>query len=445
MKNHFICTAGTSILGHVDSSVKEAKDRQKHIRERVRELSESPEYLRKLSAETNSLQSLQAGKGDIVSLIVSDTDIGRECATELEKVIIEQLGCSVNSKVIEGLQVKDAKLFRSKGISNLFETIGNLRRQHPGDTVLNTTGGFKSVVPYIALYGMFYGISVVYLFEFSEHLIKLPPAPLGVDFEKAGKLRTFLIKLRNEGLLDKKEFDKAVDSISYHEKPWYQSLVCEEEGYVYLSAFGHLIVDSAQENDLQVHLSPSAAKVLESSSGDSEKRLHSILLKIGDPLWRESHIDPGWTITDLTVAKPGNVEERCAYFIKNNRIYVCELYTDHDVYERHLRTRNVSDYSNTDFTQYLPTAEEKEFEIDFNEDYVQLLKKNEELSGECKDLQKKIDDMEEKWIGLDDKIKTLEKELAYSQDKREQYKTVFDSLGSSFIKRLSFLFTGKQS
>lgn len=445
MNRNIICTSGTSIIGKSIRSLDPQIDISESIRNRIQEKSDSPEFLRKLSAETNSLQALDVKSRDIVSLLVTDTGIGKDCAEELKKVIKEYFKCSVEIKIIKGLQVEDAKMFKSKGISNLFEGIGMIRQRYTMETILNITGGFKSVVPYMALYGLFYGIEVVYLFEFSEHLIKLPPAPLGVDFEKAGKLRTFLIKLRNEGLLVKKEFDEAVDSIPYHEKPWYQSLVCEEEGYVYMSAFGHIIVDAAQENDLQVYLSPSAIKTLEKSSGNCEKCLHSILLKIGNPLWRESHIDPGWTITDLTVSKPGNVEERGAYFIKNNRVNICELYTNHNAYERHLKTRNISDYSNTDFTQYMPTAEGKELEIDFDEDYVQLMKKNKELSEECTDLKKIIDDKDMTWIDLDDKNQTLEKELAYSQKEREKDKAVFNTLSSSFSKRLSFLFTGKQS
>lgn len=445
MSKHFICTAGTSILGSSSKILQGETDCRCIVRERLDKLEENSDFLKMLSAETNSLQSLKAGKGDIVSLLVTDTDRGRECAAELEKVISKYLCCKVDSKVIEGLQVQDAKIFRSRGISNLFETVGNLRRLHPIDTQLNVTGGFKSVVPYIALYGLFYGIDVVYLFEFSEDHIILPPAPLGVDFEKAGKLRTFLIKLREEGLLPRSEFVKEIEGFPYYEKPWYQSLVCEEEGYVYLSAFGQLIVESAQENKLQVFLSSSARKALEKSSGLSEKRLHSILLKIGEPLWRGSHIDSGWDITDLVVVKPGNVEERGAYFIKSGSVFMCELYTDHEEYERHLRTRRIKDYSEIDFTQYLPTSDEISYELSFDKDYDQILQEREEIADKCSRLENKIDEIERKWINLDDKRKALEVELSHSNQQKNILGTTLNDLEESYLKRLKFLFTGEYS
>jgi CRISPR/Cas system-associated protein Csm6 len=47
--------------------------------------------------------------------------------------------------------------------------------------ILNATGCFKSVVPYLTLRGLLYRLNVVYIFEQSNALLTLPPAPIHFD------------------------------------------------------------------------------------------------------------------------------------------------------------------------------------------------------------------------------------------------------------------------
>ncbi len=341
MAKHFITTCGTSIRGRISPS--DLNNQENIIQERIRDYSTKSNFLEKLSAETNSLKALKATKDDQVTLIVTDTNDGLICAKQLQKVVSKYLGCTVDIEVIKFLQVKNPTDFRSKGISNLFETIAKVRSRYFMETILNVTGGFKSVIPYMALYGLFYQLEMVYLFEFSDHIIKLPPAPLGVDFEKAPSISDFLIKLKKESYLESSLFENALEKAPFNDRSWSRSLVCEEEGLVYPSAFGQIVVDKADEETLSVLISGNAEKQLNSSSGASQKRLQIILNKIGDPLWRESHLDPGWNSIDLLVVKPGNTAERAAFYIKKGTLHICELYTDHDRYERHLPNRKISD------------------------------------------------------------------------------------------------------
>ena len=95
---------------------------------------------------------------------------------------------------IPGLQVTDHDRFRREGIDNLFKILDDIskprldRGQH--DVWLNVTGGFKSVVPYVTLFGLLYRLPVVYIFERSNTLITLPPAAINFDFERLARWAT---------------------------------------------------------------------------------------------------------------------------------------------------------------------------------------------------------------------------------------------------------------
>ena len=464
MAIHFITTCGTSIRGRIERSDLDKQDNI--IGKRIMELSAKSDFLAKLSAETNSLQALKATKDDQVTLIVTDTNDGLICAKHLQKVISKYFGCSVDIEVIKYLQVKNPTNFRSRGISNLFEAIAKVKNRYFMETVLNVTGGFKSVIPYMALYGLFYQLEMVYLFEFSDHIIKLPPAPLGVDFEKAASISDFLIKLKKESYLESTVFENALEKTPFNNRSWLRSLVCEEEGFVYLSAFGQIVVDKADEETLPVLISENAGKQLNSSSGAAQKRLQIILNKIGDPLWRESHLDPGWNSIDLLVAKPGNTAERAAFYIKKGTIYICELYTDHDRYERHLPNRKLSDYGKEVFSEYNsvsdPTLEFYEFDSDLDHKNAKLASKCEQLSKDLADsrIQLKAKAMAEKTnVQLKEQTKKLNNEVMEqkkitenleqacerSQEELKElmkYKETVTKNSLTFRKRLSFLFKG---
>jgi putative CRISPR-associated protein (TIGR02619 family) len=444
MEKHFICTAGTSILGNKAREATEQTTRAL-IRERIQQESGSPDYLRKLSAETNSLISLGVTDDDRVTFLVTDTGVGKECALQLQEIVRSEFHCEVGIEVVIGLQVENAKLFRHQGISNLFETITKLRARYPISTTLNVTGGFKSVVPYTALYGLFFRIDLAYLFEFSSELIMLPPAPVGVDYEKAGQLRGFLLRLKEEGILPLEDFKAAIEKVPFEHKEWMNCLVCQEDGQVYLSAFGQIVVETAQQQTLPVLVSSNAEKSMKHASGSTEKQLHLILQKIGNPLWRNTHIDAGWNVTDLLVSKPGNIGERAAFFLKGGKVHVCELYYSHDEYERHLRTRNVSDYISTQFSPYVCPEGLADIE-EADELLVRVLNENQKLTDTIKTLEesngllrKKAEEIEEKWVVDDDVLRQLKLQLETSKPLIEQTK----KMQTSFIKRLRFLFSGK--
>lgn len=435
---HYICTAGTSILGDKARTANESEV-AKLVKERLEQLGKGPDALKRLSAETNSLKALGASKQDRVTFLVTETPVGVECARQLVSIVSEKLLCETGYEIIKGLQVEDARKFRTIGISSLYEAIGILREKYPVKTLLNVTGGFKSVVPYTALYGLLHCIDIAYLFESSNELIMLPPAPVGINYEKASLVRGLLMRLKKEALIRFEDYQSVIEKTPFEDRDWLEGLFCQEDGMVYLSAFGQIVVETAVQETLAVFLSENARRGLERATGKSLKQLHLILQRIGDPLWRDSHIDPNWAkVTNLMVAKPGNVSERGAYFLKGGKVYICELYVNHDEYERHLTSRRIEDYSDQDFIPYVPSDEELPQEGS-DEDYLRILEDNRALSKENDSLVARLEASEEKWIAENDSVKKMQSEL----EVQHAVLTEYESLRKSLWKRLVFMFSGK--
>ncbi len=344
-----ISTSGTSIAaGHPYSG--DPQQYQRQIRGRLGELeaahSDPADFLQRACAETNSLHSLNVRTDDRILLLTTETPDGLICAEEVARLLHNKCRVQCQIAKIEGLQVGDATRFRRVGIQKLFDALDH----HCGDltdgglqTVLNVTGGFKSVVPYVTLYGLLHQLPVVYLFERSKSLLRLPPVPINFDYERLSQAMDALDLLQREGVIPKEGFFQAIPGLEYHRRDWYECLLEEDHGNVTISAFGALLLKLRDREQAQVFIGPAARHHYNAASGIAKEQFTFMLERVADPLWRKGKIHP-FAGTDLTVFKPGNTSERLACIIRGDRVYVCELLR-HDEYERTLPTRRASQYS----------------------------------------------------------------------------------------------------
>ena len=181
-----ICTAGTSVAQGVEWRGDEKAYRD-GIRQRIQRL-QPGDILRLASAETNSLAKLKITQGDEVALLHSETPDGRICAEEVARLAEKHFETAPTLREIAGLQVTDAQRFRRIGVQNLFSVLAELHSHRP-DVVLNATGGFKAVVPYLTLYGLMHRLQVIYLFERSDSLITTAAGPLLTSTTSAWRRR----------------------------------------------------------------------------------------------------------------------------------------------------------------------------------------------------------------------------------------------------------------
>ena len=351
-----VCTTGTSIAKDVPREVqsKGGAAFREAIRQRLATLAESlevPSLLKQASAESNSVSRLGPESGDLVVLLHSETEDGTICAEEVQRLLRDQLHADVECKRIDGLQATDPTRFRRLGVQNLFAELDR-RCASNGSVFLNVTGGFKSAVPYVTLYGILHQVPVVYIFELSDSLFTLPQPPVHFDYDRLAPAADAIAMLHRETAMPREEFFRRVPGIAYHERPLYEPLLDEENGQVMLSAFGLLFHEALQRDRGNVFLSPNAAKTFSAATGDAREQLAFMLERVGNPLIRRAKRHP-FHGTDLEVYKPGNTAQRMAYFMKGNDVHVCELYPAHDEgYERRLASKRVADYHDDHFAPW---------------------------------------------------------------------------------------------
>lgn len=142
------------------------------------------------SAEIKSLFNLrrQAGQAIEARLLATDTVLSRLTAEVLEEVLAGTIKTvfEPDRDVIKGLQVWDRKRFEKEGLINLIARIEELNGTCE-EVAINFTGGYKALIPYLTIMGQLYNISLYYIFEDTDELIRLPQAPLAINwgiFEK---------------------------------------------------------------------------------------------------------------------------------------------------------------------------------------------------------------------------------------------------------------------
>ncbi len=352
-----ICTTGTSIaapVGLINPAGSSPSEWTLRIQQRIsdtrKDCPDNKLFCEKISAEMHSLMRLPVKADDKIFLLHTDTAEGETCTLELKKLIeteftVECVVCRINK-----LQVRDAKAFRTEGIQNLFREIDEIcGGVNPEDVVLNVTGGFKAVVPYITLFGLLRNYCLVYIFEQSKELLRLPPVPITYDYECLAQAREAISKLKSAGVMSRRDFEKLIPAgFDYRDRQWFDVLVEEDDGFIAPSAFAQLLFGELDSHQSAVYLSPSARAAYDRSCGDIRGQFNFMLSRVGDPLWRQQkfHALSG-SAAKLDCYKPGNTGERMfAYSVGKSKIVVCELVKHQNgEYEKFIKSpKSASDY-----------------------------------------------------------------------------------------------------
>lgn len=139
-----------------------------------------------VSAEIKSLLAIQKKVNNNleVYLLTTDTILSNVAA----KIIKGYFGGSFNIsikeiKIIDDLQVRDFEKFEKEGLINLTEKIYKIIQEKCiKDIILNITGGYKAIIPYMTIIGQVNNIAIYYIFEDTDELIKIPQVPVDFDF-----------------------------------------------------------------------------------------------------------------------------------------------------------------------------------------------------------------------------------------------------------------------
>jgi putative CRISPR-associated protein (TIGR02619 family) len=444
----FICTAGTSIAGGRPFN-DDPKEYRNEICKRLADLeqkcSDETEFLHQASAEANSLLSLQVCEEDRVVFLSTETHDGKICAEESGRLLNEKRRINFEVLQIEGLQVSDPTRFRRVGVQKLFEALGrqcgNLADSGRPEVILNVTGGFKSVVPYVTLYGLLQQLPVVYLSEHSKALLRLPPVPVNFDYERLGQAMDALELLRREDVIPKERFFSAIPGLDYHGRDWYECLLEEDDGYVTISAFGSLFLKLRAKEQAKVLIGPSASRQYDASSGIAKDQFTFMLERVADPLWRKGKVH-SFGGTDLTVFKPGNTSERMAAVVRGSKIYVCELLR-HDEYERVLSSKRADQYQLNEFQTWVKPSSVAAPPSSEEEAYRELWRRYEETSAcwekaedqlehaqdECNSLRSEVNALRLGTVAAEEQLASMRAAAARSDRQIAELTSRVESLG----------------
>lgn len=274
----YVCTCGTSIAANrminlerfIDKPLSEWQERgdeidsvKKRIADDLKNINLNDD-LQSTSAEIKSLIKMGLKKEDSVVLIASDTIDGKLCAESVRDFLTKKDLCSlVDIKPIHGLQAADGTLFQREGIKNLLNYLVHLEHQN---IIFNPTGGYKSVVPYIALMGMIFNRPVKYIHENSDDVLSLTGIPIVFDEDLIFRVEEKLRKIEKDTSIQISEWREGID---YHDRR-FESLVEIDGSDVTLSGIGVLFWEKFKKD-----YPPDLARDLCPASEKENKLLHS--------------------------------------------------------------------------------------------------------------------------------------------------------------------------
>jgi len=190
----------------------------------------------------------------------------------------------------------------------------------PANVVLNPTGGFKALVPYMVLIGMIKEVPCRYIFEQSTTLLELPPLPVEFSRSRFEAFKALFERIERESAITLADWNAAV---SFDERSPLEPLIEQDGDQVTLSAIGLLFLDEVRQ---PVKLVPFLSRQAWADCWDNLSQLSDceplrFLTRMSSPqlLDKHEHINVGHGLRWL---KPGNTTDRYLVSVEDWRLLV---------------------------------------------------------------------------------------------------------------------------
>jgi putative CRISPR-associated protein (TIGR02619 family) len=223
------------------------------IKEIISELKERAEQelssnytdkIRKASAELNGIyglynEQIEQGIPDMHLLVTTDTAQGRVSAEVVESFLKSKGLTNISTHAQPGLSTASSDIFvegMAKLIPSMQEIIKDCKNSRY-TICFNLVGGFKALQGYFNTIGMFYADEIIYVFEGSNQLIKIPKLPVKVD---VSEIEPYKVQL---AMMDVGEISTSWEEAQEVPKEW----VFVIEPKMILSAWGELLWDQCKE------------------------------------------------------------------------------------------------------------------------------------------------------------------------------------------------------
>ena len=378
MDKYIVCTVGTSIANDcleqnvlfksqagwdADGTVIK-RQLAESIKKRSPDLKPSSRNFRALCAELNTLARLGLTPRDRILLVASDNLLGNICSAEIKSIIANVYAIpDANIEIcrIEDLQIADIKKLRAHGLKNLISKVlikledENIKYRY--EIIFNPVGGYKFILPFIAILAMLYGKKSIYLFEYSEELLQLPALPFSFDTAVFNRVRPAIALIDKEVAIPEENFLNAIIGYTPSEHDMFMSFTEPYEDKVTLSPLAYCFM-KMDESKTVAMISSKAQKQLVSLEGTaSGQAVKRVIKNAENPTWRNTYLHSWITSTDLNVLKCGS-GERVACVVKKGILYIVEIFSNHAEYERRMPLLSEEQVKNEVFTPCDFTSED---------------------------------------------------------------------------------------
>jgi len=292
---------------------------------------------RKSCAEIASIEKIDpSGQADIY-LLCTETVLSRACGEALGNYFGERVK---EVKVIEGLQVKNVKMFKDVGVVSLLNQLEKVAQNgvYWDDCVLNITGGYKAIIPMMTIIGQLKKLPTYYIFEESNvdkyELIEIPIMP--IDY-KTDVFEQYWEEFLKFG----KDADEIVNRKEISDSFFNDCSGCFEAAGedLVLNPVGKILWWNYRSEFFIFYSSERIYKELLSKN----RLLDYFKQSFSQEALRDSNnVCEG---THKTVMKKFHDTLRIYWFSKNNEIYVYKIFEDHDAHEKFINsTQFTSDF-----------------------------------------------------------------------------------------------------
>jgi putative CRISPR-associated protein (TIGR02619 family) len=338
MARLIVCMTGISIAGK--EKYEPAESFSRRVRQRLREekAASGADFYTQASAELNVLNKLGCGWDDTVLFLSSETPDGEACAELLRETVKNEFGAEGEAQTVPGLQMTDAARFRRDGIRNLFQKLKQAQQKAQDlglELALNLNGGFKSVLPFAALYGMIQQRPAFYSYERTETLIKLPALPLAFDWDRLGFAADALTALAQKGIMPARDFEALLPNHGWGDDPLFEVLIEREDGFVCPTVAGDLMFERLAFETLSSRILLSARAWRKTKGEGVNPLILEALENIRDPLRRAmpGHCERYRGKTNMLIWKTkGHSAPRLFYWVNRNAVFVADILR-HDEYD----------------------------------------------------------------------------------------------------------------
>ncbi|HNI43678.1 MAG TPA: hypothetical protein PK230_03220 [Chitinophagales bacterium] len=174
---------------------------------------------------------------------------------------------ATDTTIVKGLQITKPKMFADQGFDNLL----NIIKKHieKENTVLNISGGYKAIIPYVTLFAQLEEIPLKYIYENSDQLITVGNLPFSFDFsfftDEYLAFETIKPEKKEQNLPIKSDFITNLSSEKEFQAIKDAFLITEKDDKIKLSELGKMLYYKYEENEKEngFHSSNLLGKVME--------------------------------------------------------------------------------------------------------------------------------------------------------------------------------------